>query len=112
MGMNIWARIKEEIAKAISQESFENWFADTLLLREDIDRLFVRVPNESARAWMEQEYAETVRLAIERLHLPIRTVIYEAANPNPGSFSTSPRPITIPTELVLTAKAICPFKRR
>ena len=87
--MNIWARIKEEIAKAISQESFENWFADTILLREDIDRLFVRVPNESARAWMEQEYSETVKLAIERLHLPIRTVIYEAANANPGPFSTN-----------------------
>ena len=90
MGMNIWERIKEEIAKTISQESFENWFADTLLQREESERLFVRVPNESARAWMEQEYSETVRLAIEHLHLPIRTVLYEVASSNNGSFNGGP----------------------
>ena len=77
--MNSWDRIKQEIATNISQESYQNWFADTVLGREESDRLFIRVPDDSTRSWMEQEYADRVSQAILKLHLPIRTVRYEVS---------------------------------
>ena len=90
--MNSWDQIKQEIATSISLESFQNWIADTTFSREESDRLFVKVPDESTRSWMEREYSERVSQAILKLRLPIRTVRYEVSAQH---LDVQPKPIAI-----------------
>ena len=90
--MNSWDQIKQEIATSISLESFQNWIADTTFSREESDRLYVKVPDESTRSWMEREYSERVSQAILKLRLPIRTVRYEVSAQH---LDVQPKPIAI-----------------
>jgi chromosomal replication initiator protein len=45
----------------------------------DGETLKVKVPNEFSKDWMEVEYREKVRGAIQNLGLPVRDVIYQVA---------------------------------
>jgi chromosomal replication initiator protein len=78
--MNYWEQIKQQLASGMSAEAFQNWVSETSFERIDGDRLFVRVPDEFAKDWMETEYRETVRTAIRQLRVPVGDVIYEVAN--------------------------------
>jgi len=82
--MSTWDRIKQQLAHAVSSESFQNWLAPTEQREEFAETLIVRVPSEAAKSWMEEEYNEKVTAAISALRLSIRTVNYEvAAGPSP-----------------------------
>lgn len=75
--MNLWESIKENLAAKLRPESFQNWVVGTSLMATDGDALIVAVPNETAKQWLEQEYAEAVRAAIHELAIPHRRVVYE-----------------------------------
>ncbi len=77
--MNTWDQIKQEISTRISQESFQNWLADTELSHQDGNGIFVRVPNDDTRTWMEKEYSERVKQAISKLGLQVPQIRYEVA---------------------------------
>ena len=77
--MNTWDQIKQEISTRISQESFQNWLADTELSHQDGNGIFVRVPNDDTRTWMEKEYSERVKQAISKLGLKVPQIRYEVA---------------------------------
>lgn len=74
--MNAWELVKQTLAASLSAESFENWVVRTTLARTDGDTIFVAVPNEATREWMEREYSIQVREAISHLSLPYSTVVY------------------------------------
>ncbi len=75
--MNAWDQIKQSLAGKISTEAFQNWFVETSLRQAEGDSIWVSVPNEAAKDWIEREYADNVHAAIRDLNLPIRRVIYE-----------------------------------
>ncbi|HOK46238.1 MAG TPA: DnaA/Hda family protein, partial [Bryobacteraceae bacterium] len=75
--MNLWELIKKEIARKLSTESFHNWFAQTSLRQSEYDALWVSVPNEAAKAYIEQEYGDLISSIIGELQLPVRRIIYE-----------------------------------
>ena len=77
--MTTWDQIKEELAKTVSMESFQNWLVMTEQSAERGSHLYVKVPSEATRTWMEQEYGDKIFLAIETLGLPIRQISYEVA---------------------------------
>ena len=75
--MNAWELVKQTLAASLSAESFENWVVRTSLARTDGETLFVHVPNEATRVWMEREYARQVAEAIKHLSLPYNKVVYD-----------------------------------
>ncbi len=81
--MNAWELVKQTLAASLSAESFENWVVRTTLAKTDGDTIFVSVPNEATREWMEREYSNQVRDAITHLSLPFRNVIYHLDPPVP-----------------------------
>jgi chromosomal replication initiator protein len=88
--INNWDRIREHLAGELSWESYQNWLLGTSFVREAEGRLWVMVPNESTREWLEKEYARQVSGAIRSLDLPVREIVYEVgaavgpATPAPG----------------------------
>jgi ATPase involved in DNA replication initiation len=81
--MNAWEQIKLSLATKISTEAFQNWLVKTSFRQMDGDIIWVGVPNEATREWIESEYAECVRTAIRELNLPIRQINYELSSRNP-----------------------------
>ena len=79
--MNEWEQIKKNLATRISNEAYQNWLVRTSFQQCDGSNLWVSVPNEATKAWMESEYAEWVESAIRELNLPISSIRYELAYP-------------------------------
>jgi chromosomal replication initiator protein len=75
--MNLWDQIKNYLASKLPSQNFENWLADTRFSRADGDTLWILVPDDAAKEWIEQEYRESIQAAIRTLNLPIRRVQYE-----------------------------------
>jgi chromosomal replication initiator protein len=89
--MNAWELVKQTLAASLSAESFENWVVRTSLARTEGETLYVKVPNEDTRLWLQQEYSSQIQQAIEHLSLPYRFVVYDLES------TTLPRPATNPS---------------
>ncbi len=74
---NAWDLIKQRLSARLSRESYQNWVANTILREECNGALRIAVPNEAAKAWLEQEYSALVQEAIRELQLKIRRIDYE-----------------------------------
>lgn len=76
MGADAWDRIKGSLAAKLSEGAYQNWISRTAFSSLRDGELTVRVPNETAEAWIRQEYGSEVQAAIEELRLPIRKIHY------------------------------------
>ena len=79
--VNAWELVKQTLAASLSSESFENWVVRTSMARTDGETIFVSVPNEATRQWMEREYSAQVKEAISYLSLPFQNVVYDLEAP-------------------------------
>lgn len=77
--MNYWEQIKQQLAGELSSEAFQNWVSKTTLDRLEGETLKVSVPNEFSKDWMEVEYRDKVRSAIQNLGLPVRDIVYHVS---------------------------------
>ncbi|MCS6954026.1 MAG: chromosomal replication initiator protein DnaA [Bryobacterales bacterium] len=92
---NAWELIKERLSTRLSKASYRNWVANTVLREQEGDSLRIAVPNEAAKAWLEQEYSALVQEAIRELRLQIRRIDFEllpalADGKPPASEGTDP----------------------
>lgn len=74
--MNAWEVIKTNLAAKLSHEAYQNWVSRTQMDHLDGERMWVNVPDEETREWLEQEYCDRVEAAIREAALPVRRVIY------------------------------------
>lgn len=79
--MNPWEQIKQLLVTKVSETGYDNWLSKTALLRADGGVLWVAVPDDVTREWMQQEYAGEVWSAIRDLRLPFQQVVYQVALP-------------------------------
>ncbi len=77
--MNPWDKIKQLLGAKISNAAYDNWLTKTSFEREDGGVLWVSVPDEITKEWMQQEYASEVWSAIRELRLPLQQVVYQIA---------------------------------
>ena len=77
--MNVWEKIKSRLASKLNPEAFQNWFAQTAQRETDGGVVWVSVPSESARRFIEQEYTEMIQAATRELGLPVKNVVFEVA---------------------------------
>jgi chromosomal replication initiator protein len=78
--MNPWEQIKQHLATKISTEGYQNWLAKTEYSQADASTIWVQVPNEAAKEWIEEEYGAWVHSALKELKLPYRNVAYDVAH--------------------------------
>jgi chromosomal replication initiator protein len=77
--MNIWELIKSKVAPQVSTEAFQNWLGRTALREMEGRTIWVSVPSEPAKRYIEQEYSGLIRSAIEALGLAVENIVYEVA---------------------------------
>ena len=91
--MNAWDQIRTHLGAKLSGESYQNWFAKTAFRGLESGVLYVRVPNEATRAWMEEEYSDLVKAAISSLALPVRRTVYELGSVEAGTVQVAARSV-------------------
>ncbi len=97
--MNAWELIKDRLSETLTPGSFENWFSRTSLKDIDGNTIWVAVPSESAKQYIEQEYAGLIASAIRDRELPIDCVVYEVSTDGShgnGAFAAHGLPIPFP----------------
>ena len=82
--MNAWDQIKQRLSNKISAENYQNWLSKTNFHRADGGMLWVVVPDDVTKEWMQQEYAGDVWTVIRELNLPYRQVVYQLAGSAPA----------------------------
>jgi chromosomal replication initiator protein len=90
--MNLWEDIKKLLATKISGAAYENWILRTSFLRLEGGVLWVSVPDELTKEWLQQEYAGEVWSAIRDVGLSVSQVIYESASSQPMGNSPGDKP--------------------
>src|SRR6185312_12491410 len=78
---NLWDQIKGRLAGTLSSEAYQNWITRSEFedFRDGV--LVVRVPDETTRQWIEQEYTPHVLQSIAVLQLPVQRVEYLSGLP-------------------------------
>jgi chromosomal replication initiator protein len=77
--MNCWEQVKQHLRAKVSNAVYDNWLSKTDFRRTDRATLYVAVPDDMTRQWMQQEYAGEVWSTIRDLDLPFTEVLYEVA---------------------------------
>jgi chromosomal replication initiator protein len=95
---NPWDQIKARLAGKISSQAYQNWVMRTVFEAADGGVLRVAVPDQVTKDWMEQEYAEDIRVTLRELHLKFESVVFiprATANRNevPRQDTSSAEPI-------------------
>jgi chromosomal replication initiator protein len=74
--MNVWEYIKRRLESRISARAYQNWISRTSFAAQDGGRLFVSVPDQQTKLWMETEYAAEIRSALSSIDPVIRDIEY------------------------------------
>lgn len=72
------------MAARLTGEGFQNWVARTTQHSLDGQRLVVLVPNQVNREWLEKEFSEDIRSALQELGAGGFEVIYRMADASSG----------------------------
>lgn len=76
--MDVWELVKQELAKRLTPESYQNWIANTKLERVDGSTLYVSVPDTDTREWLEDEFGALIRSTLRELGWPPAQIHYQA----------------------------------
>jgi chromosomal replication initiator protein len=77
--MNTWDLIKRQLKSKLSLDSYQNWVSRTEFKYIQDNKLYVVVPNEETRAWMDSEYSSLVNQILHELGIDLFGVVYELA---------------------------------
>ena len=91
--MNAWDRIVHQLQPSVNPENFQNWLAPAQFSHIDGRSLYVSVPNESARQWLETEYLQRILDTARQLAMDFHAVVFlpgSTASP-PGALATQVR---------------------
>jgi chromosomal replication initiator protein len=91
---DVWEEIKSWLADKLTGGAYQNWIARTKFGSLQNADLIVRVPDEAAKAWIQQEYSAYIRQAIQDRKLPVQHIQYIAsalttAEPEPAPVYTN-----------------------
>ncbi len=74
--MNAWNRIVHHLQQSVSAENFDNWLAPAQFSHIDGRSLYVSVPNDSAKQWLENEYQARILETARQLAMDFQSVVF------------------------------------
>jgi chromosomal replication initiator protein len=77
--MNVWELIKNKLQSKLSPQSYQNWFSNTTLREAGSGTVWISVPNEATKEYIEENYAQLVHSVFQELDAPVSNVVYEIA---------------------------------
>ncbi len=74
--MNAWQEILNYLKTKVNPQSYQTWLRPTRMSHHAEETLFVRVPNREFQEWIQDNYGEHIREALERLRPGFHEVRY------------------------------------
>jgi chromosomal replication initiator protein len=93
--MDVWARVLSAVGKRVSQQSFDTWFRPIAFVGRDDTSLRIRVPNETFRKWLLDNYARLLDESVRECLGKLMQVVVLVENPAAG-VSAAPSPAAPP----------------
>jgi chromosomal replication initiator protein len=81
----IWDTCLEKIQTQISQANFNTWFKNTFISREERGTVYLGVPNEFVKEWLNTKYHTIILRTLREDIEDIRSIEYIVAKPNSGN---------------------------
>jgi chromosomal replication initiator protein len=72
----LWKNCLNEIELGISKANFSTWFKNTSILKEESGVIYVAVPNEFVRDWLQNKYHKLITKTIADIYENMRAVEY------------------------------------
>lgn len=88
----LWNHCLIEIEAEVSKANFSTWFKNTSLVKEDSGTLYVGVPNEFVKDWLQNKFHKTILRVLRSAWEPTRAVEYMVLKnpPKPTKIDSSP----------------------
>jgi chromosomal replication initiator protein len=75
----LWSNCLVEIEAGISKANFSTWFKNTSIVKEDLGIVYIGVPNEFVRDWLQNKYHKLITKTITDAYENMRAVEYVIA---------------------------------
>jgi chromosomal replication initiator protein len=72
----LWGNCLVEIEAGISKANFSTWFKNTSIVKEDLGIVYIGVPNEFVRDWLQNKYHKLITKIIADAYENMRAVEY------------------------------------
>ncbi len=72
----LWKNCLNEIEAGVSNANFNTWFKNTSILKEEGGIIYVGVPNEFVRDWLQKKYHKLITKTIAETYENMRAVEY------------------------------------
>lgn len=80
---SLWEQVLVEIELSVSKATFNTWFKDTHICRQESGTIYVGVPNEFVKTWLAEKYHKTILKILRDKSEQIRGVEYEISKEKP-----------------------------
>jgi chromosomal replication initiator protein len=99
--MNLWDQVLTRVEEKINRHSFATWFRPTAFRNQQGDKLFVQVPSEQFKDWLDKNYRGVIHEALNELDSDTVQVVFEcdevaADSPSPERDPGAPGPTLNP----------------
>lgn len=72
----LWANCLNEIETEVSKANFSTWFRNTCIAKEDSGVVYIGVPNEFVRDWLQNKYHKLITKTVANFFDTMRAVEY------------------------------------
>jgi chromosomal replication initiator protein len=72
----LWKNCLNDIENEVSKANFSTWFRNTSILKEDAGVIYVGVPNEFVRDWLQNKYHKLITKTVANFFDTMRAVEY------------------------------------
>ncbi|PIP87442.1 chromosomal replication initiator protein DnaA [Candidatus Campbellbacteria bacterium CG22_combo_CG10-13_8_21_14_all_36_13] len=99
----LWDNVLVEAELNVSKATFNTWFSETYVLKEEGGVVYVSVPNEFVKTWLLEKYHKFILKTLRNLLESVRSVEYVVTREKPenkevaqGKFSSSANQGSLP----------------
>jgi len=92
--MNLWDQVLTRVEEKINRHSFATWFRPTAFRNQQGDKLFVQVPSEQFKDWLDKNYRGVIHEALNELESDAVQVVFECEQAAVDSLSSERDPAT------------------
>ncbi len=97
----LWEKALTELGNEISRANFSTWIKNTTILKEEEGIIFLGVPNEFVKDWLQNKFHKMILRSLRNLDDRIRGVEYVVSKIEDTKVHSAPKVVQQNTELPL-----------
>lgn len=87
MTKELWNSVLVDIELSVSNATFNTWFKDTFITKEEDGVIYLSVPNQFVKDWLYTKYHKTILKALREKASEVRNIEYIITKSSPRKFS-------------------------